>query len=359
MKQDSNIAPLFPEQVSTPNAVAAQLLNTLPRAQLAKSYEAQLNHLAGPLASRVQRVFGGIHAPLYLLTRPARRQVWNAVIAMNYPNGDLNRYREDLLEKKSRTLLIEAYGSLPRGFTTVLNKCGEIGLEADFYRFWHGYLTRHPEDFRFLAARNRVSEDFTRALRNVPPELGRLPVFAKAGDPKDLPRLVEAMTWVHECRPDPALWSALAERLITGEKPVSILTRIVDQARCPPPCITGDARFRYLGTVRELKAISKEFRNCLGSAFCLKDAVRGEDQYYEYRDGEDRLIVGLTSDGPFGFILEDIRAKQNARPDDELRKKVEAALMEHGITRRKSLFDIVEDWEERHEPSDDAVFFPF
>jgi hypothetical protein len=350
------VSSLFPTPQLAPRAIADHLLKTLPRAQLAKSYETQLNHLAGPLTSRVQRVFGGVHAPLYLLTTPARRQVWNAVIAMKYPNSDLDRYREDLLEKKSRTLLIEAYRTLPRGFTTILNKCGEIGLEAGFYRFWHDYLTHYPEDLPFLAARDLIKERFTKALQDVPPKLGRLPVFAKVGDPKDLPRLVEAMTWVHAGHPAPELWSALAERLIAGEKPISILTKIIDEIICPPPYITGDTRFRHLGSVREMKATSLEFQNCLGSAFSLKDAVRGEDQYYEYRDGDDRLIVAITSDAPFGFTIDDIRAKQNERPNFDLKQKVEAALLEHGITRRKSLFDIVEDWEDQNPIDFDELF---
>ena len=358
MKHDASISSLFPNPPVQPSAVAARLMETLPRAQLAKSYEAQLGHLAGPLLPRVQRVFSGAHAPIYLLTSPSRRQVWNAVLAVQYPIGDMDRLRTDLLERKSRDLLQRAYKVVPRGFTTVLNKSGEFGFEPDFYTFWHQYLIDHPEDLPALAARETVGPRLTKALRDLPTALSRLPVFSHVKNSDDLPRLVEAMTHIHHGRPDPTLWEELATRLIRGEKPLTILTKIVDAAVCPPPYITDDARFRHLASVPELKAMSAKFQNCLGSAFSLKDAVRGEDQYYEYKDGDDHLIVAITADTPFGFTIDDILGHKNARPTPEVKKKVEAALTEHGIARRRSVFDIVEDWEDRC-PPDFEEFFTF
>jgi hypothetical protein len=345
MKQNAAaVASLFPQGRVNPCDVATQLVATLPRAQLAKSYAPLLQQLAGPLYPRISRIFGGPHAPIYILTEPYRRQVWNAVIAARYPEGDLDRLRTDLLEWKSHTLLEQAYGSVPRGFTTVLGKCEDIGLDADFYRFWHGYLTEYPEDFPAVAARPAIGLAITKLLREAPRELARVPILCKVGDITEISRLIEAMTWIHGGRPDPSLWGALAGRLLAGEKPLTILTKIADAVTYPAPYIKGDPRFRHLGTVLEMKAIGHEYENCLGSAFSLKDAVQGAEQYYEYCDGDDRLIVSITADMPFGYVVDDIRGHKNQRPALELRARVEGGLAEHGITRRKSVFDIIEDW---------------
>lgn len=359
MKQNAAaVASLFPQISVKPCDIANQLVAVLPRAQLAKSYTPLVQQLAGPLYPRIARIFGGAHAPLYILTEPYRRQVWNAVIAASYPEGDLDRLRTDLLEWKSHTLLEQAYGSVPRGFTTVLGKCEDIGLDADFYRFWHGYLTEYPQDFSAMAARPTIGTEITKVLREAPRPLARLPVLGKLDDITEISRLVEAMTWIHDGHPDPALWGELAGRLLAGEKPLTILTKIIDALKCPPPYIKEDARLRYLASVPELKAASLEYKNCLGSAFSLRDAVKGSTQYYEYRDAGDCLIVAITADMPFGFLLDDIRGHKNQRPSLELKGKVEAVLAEHGVSRRKSVFDVIDEWNDEA-PYELEEFFQF
>ncbi len=346
MKHDTKVTALVQKQTQThpQTPLAAALMETLPRAQLATSFTSQVNRLAGPLAPRVRKVFGGSHAPIYLLTDPARRQVWNAVLAVRPPQGDIDSLRTDFLHKTSKALLRDAYGSLPRGFRTVLNKSGEIGLEKKFYIFWHSYMTLYPQDFRFVAARPRVEPDLVEIMTRVPEALGRLPVIAKVEDPEDLPKYVEAITWIHGGRPAPAVWDGIAARLMTGETPLNIVTKLVDAVQCPPPHIQGDSRFRHLNTLRAIKSASHEFENCLGEAFNLREAARGETQFYIYQDGGDRLIVAITSDHPYGFITNDIRAHKNKRPAREVRHRVEAALKDHGVTDRSSIYDTVCCW---------------
>ena len=347
MKHDTNIASLFPDPEVLPSDMNAQLLRTLPRAQLAKSYAMQLAHLAGPLLPRVQRVFGGAHAPVYLLTAATRRQVWNAVLAVRYPTGDMDALRCELMERKPRDLIEQAYDLFPSGFMTVLRKCGEFGLEPDFYAFWHQYVIDHPEDLPVLATRTMIGSKLKKALRELPPGLARLPVAAQVNNPEDLLRFVRAITHIHHGRPDPALWGELAKRIVNGEKPFTILTKIVDACLCPPPHITGDARFRHLSSIAELKAKGRVFQNCLGTALKLKQAVRGEHQYYEYIDSANPLVVEIVADTPFGYTVGDIRGPGNAYPDDALEMKVLKALAEHHILRRNGVLDIVEDWADR------------
>jgi hypothetical protein len=152
------------------------------------------------------------------------------------------------------------------------------------------------------------------------------------------------MTWIHGGRLDPALLRDLAVRLNAGEKPLTILTKIIDAVHCPPPYITDDDRFRHIGSVQDLKECSRKFQNCLGAAYLLKEAVRGNEQYYEYVDGEDQLIVGILADPPFGFILQEIRGPENIPPSDEQMERVKNALAKHRIVQRQSVFEIVEGW---------------
>ena len=344
MKHTASVTSLFPVEASGPDLVASELVAILPRAQLAKSYEFQLSHLAGPLYPRVQRVFGGAHAPLYLLTDRTRRSVWNAVLAAHHPAGDMRQLRTQLLETKSGTLLKQAFGGLPRGFLTILKKSGETGLDPDFYHFWHRYLTDHPEDFPVVAARGIFDAKLTDHMRGLPPALARLPIVGRFQS-KEVRRLVEVMTWMHGGRPDPAIWADLAIRLIAGENPLNILTKITDKLTFPSPYITGDHRFRHISSIRDLKQTAMRFENCLGEPHSLQAGLRGYLQFYEYHDGKDLLVVSISAEPPFGFMVSDILLKDNELPEQAQLDRITKALAEHAVIERRSVLGVIRDWD--------------
>lgn len=357
MTHASSVTPLRHFPYVSPSQVKTAALDNLPYAQMAKKYFSLLQHLAGPLAPRVYRVFGNEYAPLYILTDPARRQVWNACLAADYPDGDLSWLRQNFLMERSKDLLEDAYGSVPDGFQGLLRRAGEFGHDPEYYLFWHDHLTHFPEDFAYISGRLEICGGLTKTLMNMPAPLRRLRIYKRFNSMQDMTDFITAMTAVHDGTPSDDVWHDIREKLYAGQSPLKMLRKITDATEFPPPFITGDARFRHLGSVKAMKAASLKFKNCLGSAFSLKDAARGEDQYYEFCDGDDPLIVAITSDAPFGYTIDEILAAQNKRPSPDLKKNVEAALLEHGITRRKGVFDIVEDWEERHDPSDDFGMF--
>ena len=353
MKHTASVTHLYPLPPSGPEQVAAELAAILPRAQLARSYEYQLSYLAGPMYARVQPVFGGAHAPLYLLTDRRRRSVWNAVLAARHPAGNMEQLRTELLETRSRTLIEQAYGHLPRGFLNILTKCGETAQDPDFYLFWHRYLTDHPEDLPVVASRGIFDACLTDQMRALPPALARLPIVARFQS-KEVQRLVEVTTWIHEGRPDPDFWERLAERLIAGETPLNILKRLTDTLTFAPPYITGDGRFQHIGSVRDLKQTAQRFENCLGEPWSLQSALRGTHQYYEYRDGADLLVVAIAADRPFGFMIDDIRLKGNEHPELAQRERITDALAEFGIFWRRGVFETIQEWD--HPQVDDDLY---
>lgn len=343
-RHSTSVTPLFTAAPSAPDRVAAELVAVLPRAQLAASYEYQLSYLAGPMYARVGWVFGGAHAPVYLLTERRRRSVWNAVLAIRHPSGDMAQLRKELLETKSKALLERAYGHLPRGFTCVLKKCGETAQEPDFYRFWHAYLTDHPEDLPIVASRGVFDARLTDHLRSLPPALARLPVVDRFSA-RHVERLVEVMTCIHQGHPDPAIWESLATRLIAGENPLNIVTKLTDALTFAPPYIKNDRRFRHIGSVRDLKQTALRFENCLGEPQALRMALQGTHQFYEYHDGEDSLVVSITSDPPCGFMIDDIRQKGNKPLERGQRERLTSALADFGIVWRRSVFETIQDWD--------------
>ncbi|MCL1629493.1 hypothetical protein M3N55_12200 [Roseibaca sp. V10] len=359
MTQASSVIPLSRIPLVSPSQVKSAALNDIPYAQLSKKYDTLLSHLAGPLTPRVLRVFGHEHAPLYILTDPARRQVWNACLAAEYPEGDMAYLRRNFLMERSKHLLEDAFGSVPDGFQGLLRRAGETGHDPNYYTFWHDHLTHFPEDFAYVSGRLEICADLTEALMKLPAPLRRLRIYKCFKNMRDLTDFVTAMTAVHGGTPSDEIWDDIREQLYAGQSPLKILLKIVDAVPCPPPFITGDDRFRHLGSVKALKSAGLKFHNCLRSAFMIKDVIRGPSQCYEFLAGDEPCMVGLTTDGPFGCRLDDIRGLKNKCVSDKTQKIVEQALAEHGIVKRRSVIAIAEDWEERYERSDDTDFSAF
>lgn len=359
MTQASSVIPLSRITLVSPSQVKSAALNDIPYAQLSKNYDTLLRHLAGPLTPRVLRVFGHEHAPLYILTDPERRQVWNACLAAEYPEGNMALLRDNFLTIRSKHLLEDAFGSVPDGFQGLLRRAGEIGHDPNYYTFWHDHLTHFPGDFAYISGRLEISAGLMEALSKLPAPLRRLRVYKCFKNLRDMGDFVTAMTAIHGGTPSDDVWDDIREKLYAGQSPLKMLLKIVDAVPCPAPFITGDARFRHLTTVKDMKSTGLKFDNCLRSAFMIKDVLRGPTQCYEFIGAEEHCVVGLTTDGPFGCRLDNIRGLKNEAVSDKTEKMVEKALSEHGIIKRRSVFSIVEDWEERYELSDDTDFFQF
>lgn len=305
---------------------------------LHRSHDGLLRHLAGSLFPMAAMVFGERFAPIYLLSQPRRRQVWNAVLAVTGPDADPEQLRTRLLSDGARSLLKQAYTTVPRGFVTVLGRVGDIGLAPEAYSFWHAYLLEHPEDAPFIRFMPSISGEMTDAMRQLPRPLARLLLKRRGADPEPLLRLAELVTWVHLRKPDPSIWDDFAARLEQGEAPKSIVEKIADALPCPPGHITGDPRFRHFSTIRELRQEGRHFRNCIGWRFSLEGAVTGVDQYYEYDHPTEKFIVAIASDAPFGYILKELGGYKNNKPPPEIATEIEAALAEHGVHKRDSVY---------------------
>lgn len=313
-------------------------------AHLARSQDGLLRQLAGPVYPMATTIFEGQFAPVYLLSRPHRRQIWNAVLAFRGPDADPEVIRNSLLKDGARNLLKQAYTTVPRGFVTVLGRLGDIGLSPETYRFWHAYLSEYPEDARIFRSMATISGPMTDAMRQLPRPLARLLLKQHGAAPERLLRLAELVTWVHLKRPDPLIWDELAARLEQGEAPKSIVETIADALPCPPGHISGDPRFRHFSTIRQLRQEGQTYRNCIGWRFCLEGAVMGRDQYYEYEHATGKFVVAIALDPPFGYRLKEIGGYRKDQAPPDVAAEVEAALAEHGVYRRETVYHMFWQW---------------
>lgn len=311
---------------------------------LHRSHDGLLRHLAGPLYPMAARVFEDQFTSIYLLSHPHRRQVWNAVLAVTGADADPEQLRTRLLSDGARCLLKQAHTTVPRGFVTVLGGVGDIGLAPEAYSFWHAYLLEHPEDAPIIRSMPCISGALTDAMRQLPRPLARLLLKRRGADPEPLLRLAEIVTWIHLRKPDPSIWGELAERLEQGEAPKIIVEKIADALPCPPGHISGDPRFRHFSTIRQLRQEGQNYRNCIGWRFCLEGAVTGRDQYYEYEHATGKFVVAIALDPPFGYRLKEIGGYRKNQAPPDVAAEIEAALAEHGIYRRETVYHMLWQW---------------
>lgn len=309
-----------------------------------RSHDGLLHHLAGPLYPMAAMVFEDRFTPIYLLSHPHRRQVWNAVLAVTGPDADQEQLRTRLLNDGARSLLKQAYTTVPRGFVMVLGRLGDIGFAPEAYSFWHAYLLEHPEDAPIIRSMPSISGALTDAMRQLPRPLARLLLKRRGADPEPLLRLAELVNWVHLRKPDPSIWDDLAARLEQGEAPKSIVEKIADALPCPPGHITGDPRFRHFSTIRQLRQEGQNYRNCIGWRFCLEGAVTGRDQYYEHEHTTGKFVVAIALDPPFGYRLKEIGGYRKDQAPPDVAAEIEAALAEHGIYKRETVYHMFWQW---------------
>lgn len=311
---------------------------------LHRSHDGLLHHLAGPLYPMAAMVFEDRFTPIYLLSHPHRRQVWNAVLAVTGPDADLDALRIRLLSDGARSLLKQAYTTVPRGLVTVLGRLGDIGFTPEAYSFWHAYLLEHPEDAPIIRSMPSISGALTDAMRQLPRPLARLLLKRHGADPEPLLQLAELMTWVHLRKPDPSIWGDLAARLENEETPKEIVESIVDALPCPPGHISGDCRFRHFSSIWQLRREGRNYRNCIGWRFSLEAAVTGYDQYYEYEHATGKFVVAIALDPPFGYRLKEIGGYRQDQAPPDVAAEIEAALAEYGIYGRDTVYNMLWQW---------------
>ena len=120
----------------------------LHTSQITGDYKYNALALAGPLMSEAGKIFPLHMILIYLTTSYKRRQVWNAYIAAMFCDPanplqitDPSAVRHKLMHTSSKELLSEAYGAIPLGFETALERLGLDGQEPHIYLLMHKFMS--------------------------------------------------------------------------------------------------------------------------------------------------------------------------------------------------------------------------
>ncbi len=304
----------------------------------AESIRHLVKHFARNLSDRVEAVFPKSLGVKYVTTPALRRQVWNAVVSTDEVQ-DIAQFRHNLLIKSNRQLLQEAYGTVPNGFRLALRKTGPYAQSRDFYIRLHQHLTEQSDDYRFLNGYEQIDERLLDIVIKLPGTLSSFKYAKYFGSPRNVERFLGA--WVllsHTEHENPKIWTDAAQQFDRGCSAQRIIQSKFNEARFPAPVVTHP-HLKHIATVGDLLKVARKFSNCL--ADYINCALCNDLQFYEYLCDENPCIVSIKNDGPYGYVLRDIRGLRNSEPYFIAEVSIRRLLNEQGIVERPRMERLV------------------
>lgn len=302
-----------------------------------------LQRIAGEMTDTVRAVYQGADIAFAFLERGRRHVIASALAKLGAPTTpeEAERVLSAFLSYKNDALICWAYGECPKGYVSLLRKLSDELLPPHLYGEAYEFVRRHPDavDPVLGAAPTRgLDRDQVELLLRLPSMGAQLvKIWTKFETTRAYDRFLEAyraVTGRTEVSPQHL------ERLVDGEEPATLVESIYLDAPFPQPAITGVPNISYIGNARQLRTVSKQFRNCLTNF--TEAALRGEKQFYIATiDPKLKFVIGIESDHPFAFRLFDIKGPRNAEPDEAVVKELKAILAAFGIYDRPDADSLV------------------
>lgn len=287
---------------------------------------ALLTHLAGEFAGEIARVWTAPHAPFVLADAGRRHLVCLALAlaetAAVRSGPDFVRIATDGAFKRCVADLIPG---APSGLVRALGRLGETAWTAVDYRLLLSLLAA-PAAGKVLRHANAISVQEVRSL-------GALPtMLTEEGGillrlTEDQSRLAATCFAGVLHRDGPERGKALARRWAAA-RTVKSLFEMVDKdisITSSEPFHPGTPRLRPLSTRKALDDASRRYHNCLD-----KRELGPRLHYYEWA-GPPGVIVEVSADPLWGWVLDEGRLKENAVVPPDVRQAITADLRSMGV----------------------------
>jgi len=300
-------------------------------------YREIAREIAGPFWKQISAIFRGHYLLVYVLTDPARRNVWHAVLSAG--RDDLVDLRWDAIAQQellarflhdgSEELITGAFGSCPNSYLAVLKRLPtKAERDVTVFKHLHDLLTDHSHLGPQLCNHGRVSSRLVTLLARLPAPLKHLRAAELFdGDPRIFDGFMStyaALTGQDELAP------ADMTCILRGDKPGSVLHRIYHNIAFVEPFLPETDRIHYLHNGEAMVAAAARYSNCLRN--WIGEAHRGEQQFYQaVLSDNSKAILSLKQDAPAGWLLDEVKLAHNADPEDALQDELREYLAKFGV----------------------------
>lgn len=285
-----------------------------------------LRHLAGEFAERVAGLWPAPHAEF--ITAPAERRHLICLGFALSKGAGLRVSRHGLLAQSAKALIAVLAPDAPDGLRRALERLGEACWSAaDYERLIHVLAAgagakpvRHAEE---------ISPELVRALAALPAPLLAARVGGFGLTVHQARLLAEAFGIVQGRLGQEA--AAAAVLRWSGARTAEGLFELVQDDLLPPlpePPFPSTERLRPLTTKAGIRNAAALYRNCLKTR--IPAVAAGDSAIYEWM-GTPQVVLEITRDPIYGWVLEEAKIAGNAAVPARARPSLIAELRAMGV----------------------------
>lgn len=274
-----------------------------------------------------------------LTAAPQRRQAIFAALAKIAVDGDshgVNLASADLANiirhGRATEILRHAFGGVPEGYPSALERVGERPLDAMDYLILRDLCAaQHPNIMTALRACDRITRGKLRVVTALDPRWVHINILTRIDTPAEAADFNQAMSFIQSVSSkatDEAVAIAIG-RMAQTTTLAQFLDRLLRRAdRLPPhPLGDGDNELRPLSTMREHLEAARKYGNCLGHR--ISDVAAGQMAIAEFR-GEALVEFRPLTMGA-GWLLSATHGPRNGPVALDLKDAAAAACERLGV----------------------------
>lgn len=276
-----------------------------------------LEIVAGPYADAIAQIWAGPREVEYLTAPDLRRHVWHACLASPFGMFSVARDGADFLytrmtAMKSRDLIVQAYGSRPRGTLGVMRRLGPAPRIPAIYQLLVAAMERGSVGARQLMHLPNPTDAWIETIAALPAAISKQ-TAAKLSryqhiDPEDLALFAWTVGRLHQTGNENCI-----EALLTAKDPIAALQAILLMRPFPSPPWPGTCMLKPLISAADVIAVATDFNNCLQPKHGCSDLLKVANgtKYFYHWLGNEQAVIELILLGGIGWYVKNVRGQNN------------------------------------------------
>ena len=242
----------------------------------------------GKFAKQISTIFPDKLGSIAITTRKERRNIWRAALARTVltDQTDLEALRHAFMFASAKSLLLDAYESLPTGFLRLIRtKSADLGVAG--FNDLHTLLCNGTDAFALHGT--ELTDDLLANLIALPWPFNTVAIAKQFISKSHYQAFQKAAERLERYGIPDGLREALSH-VSRGMRPHNALTEIYQGVSFPEPLLVAP-NLVYIANIRHMQSVAQIFENCLANY--VDEALQGSQQFYIWTDPEGDILFSI------------------------------------------------------------------